>query len=320
MAKASKASLNPPAAPRMKKSKKVKGAIVSESALAAAIVGHPVAAAVEKESLDVNADERMVEERAAKKRKKCAASNPTDAPSENVVNKTSDAKEAANAVDGNGGGQKKSSKSGDKVTAKETFEEKDKRKQRNRMLRETYATDPSSLSEAAREEAAALQKVFLATEAARAKQQQFEAERLKVEAAGFTLEAAESSNSLKRKKSLRKNGDWDCKSCGSIVFANKWVCFKCKAARPEEAEATAEEAAETGDAGRGKGKGKTRLAGDWDCVSCGKLNFMSRTTCFKCNTHKLAKETPGAVDETQVSSGRGGRGRGNATSGRGRGH
>lgn len=206
---------------------------------------------------------------------------------------------------------KKSTVAGGKQ--KEAWDDKQKRKEANRKLREQYAADPSSLTGAELERAKVLQKVILATESARAKQQ----ERAQaVDAAGGEPEATESSNSLKRKK-LRKDGDWDCKSCGAVVFASKMVCFKCNTERSD--------APGESDNGKAKGKGKTRLAGDWDCPSCAAVVFASRASCYKCSTVKpTSGDAPSAPMDVRGSKGSGGRGRGGGAggvfTGRGRGY
>ncbi|KAG0166377.1 hypothetical protein DFQ28_005964 [Apophysomyces sp. BC1034] len=73
----------------------------------------------------------------------------------------------------------------------------------------------------------------------------------------------------------RRDGDWDCPSCGANNFARRTDCFKCSTARPE------------GAGGDGERRGPPpRRDGDWDCSGCGASNFARRTDCFKCSAPK----------------------------------
>eukprot|EP00931_Biecheleriopsis_adriatica_P029295 TRINITY_DN17403_c0_g1_i1.p1 TRINITY_DN17403_c0_g1~~TRINITY_DN17403_c0_g1_i1.p1 ORF type:complete len:300 (+),score=80.52 TRINITY_DN17403_c0_g1_i1:68-967(+) len=153
---------------------------------------------------------------------------------------------------GRGGGCGAEPSSADKESGskkekkKEAWDEKQKRKEANQKLRERLHADPSSLTESELERAKALEKVFLATQAARDEQQSHRAAQLEAKATGTELPALESKNSLKKKSKLRKDGDWDCPSCGALE----------------------------------------KRAGDWDCPSCGAMVFASRTSCFKCGAAK----------------------------------
>ncbi|KAF7727786.1 hypothetical protein EC973_007017 [Apophysomyces ossiformis] len=69
----------------------------------------------------------------------------------------------------------------------------------------------------------------------------------------------------------RREGDWDCSSCGANNFSRRSECFKCGTARPDD--------------GSGSRGPPPRRDGDWSC-SCGVSNFSRRTECFKCGLPK----------------------------------
>ncbi|CAD7960129.1 unnamed protein product [Amoebophrya sp. A120] len=64
----------------------------------------------------------------------------------------------------------------------------------------------------------------------------------------------------------RLDGDWDCVTCGVMVFGSKDKCFKCSRAKPKVAK-----------------DAPNRREGDWDCWKCGELVFAKKSKCFVCN-------------------------------------
>eukprot|EP00929_Paragymnodinium_shiwhaense_P104409 TRINITY_DN6880_c0_g1_i1.p1 TRINITY_DN6880_c0_g1~~TRINITY_DN6880_c0_g1_i1.p1 ORF type:complete len:292 (+),score=56.62 TRINITY_DN6880_c0_g1_i1:76-876(+) len=71
-------------------------------------------------------------------------------------------------------------------------------------------------------------------------------------------------------KALRREGDWDCASCGLLVFASKDSCFKCGSRRPGGRPAAVSQ----------------RREGDWSCQFCGTLVFAQKEQCYKCGAVK----------------------------------
>eukprot|EP00440_Ansanella_granifera_P009509 gb/GFBE01010304.1/.p1 GENE.gb/GFBE01010304.1/~~gb/GFBE01010304.1/.p1 ORF type:complete len:402 (+),score=106.71 gb/GFBE01010304.1/:1-1206(+) len=91
----------------------------------------------------------------------------------------------------------------------------------------------------------------------------------------------------------RREGDWDCPDCGKLVFASRDTCLFCdraeqadKERRPKsgKGKGNSKGAAKGADKGaaKKKPKEKKRREGDWDCATCGALNFRFRETCFEC--------------------------------------
>lgn len=96
-----------------------------------------------------------------------------------------------------------------------------------------------------------------------------------------------------------KPGDWLCSSCNNHVFAKHPACPKCGATKPEGAEAAS--MATMGMGGGGvqflSGTGFTPKPGDWECPSCGDLQFARNMACRKCN----APRPEGAGGSSQVA-------------------
>ncbi len=85
-----------------------------------------------------------------------------------------------------------------------------------------------------------------------------------------------------------KPGDWICAQCKTHNYRSKSVCFGCDLFQSKSLRL----------AGARDNSSAARLApypqrppperkrGDWDCTTCSKLNFASRTICYSCKTHK----------------------------------
>eukprot|EP00929_Paragymnodinium_shiwhaense_P086449 TRINITY_DN4696_c0_g1_i1.p1 TRINITY_DN4696_c0_g1~~TRINITY_DN4696_c0_g1_i1.p1 ORF type:complete len:612 (-),score=98.74 TRINITY_DN4696_c0_g1_i1:372-2207(-) len=87
---------------------------------------------------------------------------------------------------------------------------------------------------------------------------------------------------FERRQRNARPGDWECEACGDLQFARNEVCRKCGA---EKSEAQKAAAADLPPPRGGAGApGKLSLPGDWECPSCGDLQFASRNSCRKCGT------------------------------------
>ncbi|XWV24877.1 RNA-binding protein cabeza [Tupanvirus deep ocean] len=72
--------------------------------------------------------------------------------------------------------------------------------------------------------------------------------------------------------SNHRQGDWIC-HCSALNFSLRDTCYKCGDFRSKSV------------------KPRTTIKrGDWNCVSCGELNFASRISCRKCFTNKNTNE------------------------------
>lgn len=56
----------------------------------------------------------------------------------------------------------------------------------------------------------------------------------------------------------RRPGDWDCPTCGKLVFGSKGSCFVCDSQK--------------------------KFANDWTCPQCKASVFGSKSSCYKCGT------------------------------------
>lgn len=79
-----------------------------------------------------------------------------------------------------------------------------------------------------------------------------------------------------------KPGDWICPSCADVVFASKDACKMCGTGKPDGAGISEAQATWTGGKGGG-GNSSNARPGDWNCTSCGNMNFSSRTDCKSCS-------------------------------------
>eukprot|EP00927_Polykrikos_kofoidii_P024394 TRINITY_DN22196_c0_g2_i2.p1 TRINITY_DN22196_c0_g2~~TRINITY_DN22196_c0_g2_i2.p1 ORF type:complete len:1021 (+),score=165.45 TRINITY_DN22196_c0_g2_i2:183-3245(+) len=92
---------------------------------------------------------------------------------------------------------------------------------------------------------------------------------------------------------LSKPGDWQCPSCGDLVFARNANCRRCGGARPS---------AEPQGACAGMPWFAER--GDWKCPGCGDLQFKRNANCRRCNMLRPAEDsgacTSGLVEGPQL--------------------
>eukprot|EP00403_Amphidinium_massartii_P029409 CAMPEP_0178398058 /NCGR_PEP_ID=MMETSP0689_2-20121128/14579_1 /TAXON_ID=160604 /ORGANISM="Amphidinium massartii, Strain CS-259" /LENGTH=425 /DNA_ID=CAMNT_0020018813 /DNA_START=59 /DNA_END=1332 /DNA_ORIENTATION=+ len=89
---------------------------------------------------------------------------------------------------------------------------------------------------------------------------------------GAAAEAAEAAAAQAELDMEKREGDWDCPSCGHYNFARNPTCRKCGQPNPDENAAAAAAAAQP----------QNMRNGDWICGSCGDHQFARNTTCRSC--------------------------------------
>mmetsp|Transcript_4654 Transcript_4654/g.10188 ORF Transcript_4654/g.10188 Transcript_4654/m.10188 type:complete len:538 (-) Transcript_4654:253-1866(-) len=89
---------------------------------------------------------------------------------------------------------------------------------------------------------------------------------------GAAAEAAEAAAAQAELEMEKREGDWDCPSCGHFNFARNANCRKCGQPNPDENAAAAAAAA----------KPQEMRNGDWICGSCGDHQFARNITCRSC--------------------------------------
>ncbi|XP_028857607.1 zinc finger Ran-binding domain-containing protein 2 isoform X1 [Denticeps clupeoides] len=92
-------------------------------------------------------------------------------------------------------------------------------------------------------------------------------------------------------KSFRvSDGDWICpdKKCGNVNFARRTSCNRCGREKTTEAKLMKSGGTEIGKTLAEKSRGLFS-ANDWQCKTCGNVNWARRSECNMCNTPKYAK-------------------------------
>uniref|UniRef100_A0A3Q3AAG0 Zinc finger Ran-binding domain-containing protein 2 n=2 Tax=Kryptolebias marmoratus TaxID=37003 RepID=A0A3Q3AAG0_KRYMA len=92
-------------------------------------------------------------------------------------------------------------------------------------------------------------------------------------------------------KSFRvSDGDWICpdKKCGNVNFARRTSCNRCGREKTTEAKMMKAGGTEIGKTFAEKSRGLFS-ANDWQCKTCGNVNWARRSECNMCNTPKYAK-------------------------------
>lgn len=92
-------------------------------------------------------------------------------------------------------------------------------------------------------------------------------------------------------KSFRvSDGDWVCpdKKCGNVNFARRTSCNRCGRDKTVEAKMMKAGGTEIGKTLAEKSRGLFS-ANDWQCKTCGNVNWARRSECNMCNTPKYAK-------------------------------
>ncbi|XP_075878769.1 zinc finger Ran-binding domain-containing protein 2 isoform X1 [Nelusetta ayraudi] len=92
-------------------------------------------------------------------------------------------------------------------------------------------------------------------------------------------------------KSFRvSDGDWICpdKKCGNVNFARRTSCNRCGREKTVEAKMMKAGGTEIGKTLAEKSRGLFS-ANDWQCKTCGNVNWARRSECNMCNTPKYAK-------------------------------
>ncbi|XP_038157603.1 zinc finger Ran-binding domain-containing protein 2 isoform X1 [Cyprinodon tularosa] len=92
-------------------------------------------------------------------------------------------------------------------------------------------------------------------------------------------------------KSFRvSDGDWICpdKKCGNVNFARRTSCNRCGREKTTEAKMMKAGGTEIGKTLAEKSRGLFS-ANDWQCKTCGNVNWARRSECNMCNTPKYTK-------------------------------
>ncbi|XP_019936975.1 zinc finger Ran-binding domain-containing protein 2 isoform X1 [Paralichthys olivaceus] len=97
-------------------------------------------------------------------------------------------------------------------------------------------------------------------------------------------------NNMSAKSFRVSDGDWICpdKKCGNVNFARRTSCNRCGREKTTEAKMMKAGGTEIGKTLAEKSRGLFS-ANDWQCKTCGNVNWARRSECNMCNTPKYAK-------------------------------
>jgi len=86
----------------------------------------------------------------------------------------------------------------------------------------------------------------------------------------------------------KRDGEWDCPSCGINNFSRRTECFKCHEPKGGAGGGGGrrEERGGDRDGGYERRPPPEKREGDWECKSCNRNNFARNTDCFKCHEPK----------------------------------
>lgn len=110
--------------------------------------------------------------------------------------------------------------------------------------------------------------------------------------------------------SSRREGDWDCESCGKHNFAFRDSCFECGRGKfgKESRRSTSRDRRRSSSRGRSDSRRnnsrRDTRPGDWTCDSCGGHNFAFRNECFDCRAPKSRSDYGGGYGGGRSSGGR----------------
>jgi len=101
---------------------------------------------------------------------------------------------------------------------------------------------------------------------------------------------AEAPAAFSNNGQMTRDGDWNCPNCGDLQFARNQACRKCNTPNPTGGGGGGVRTFNAGGGGgRGLGpgvSGQDMRPGDWNCPSCGDLQFARNAACRRCGEAK----------------------------------